>query len=72
MDGLKYTEKCLEMLLTKQFTVFENDPTKPQKSKKQHTLRKLKSKCYRQKSLQLLRMTLLNRSDQKYYVLLEN
>ena len=54
MDGLKYTEKCLEMLLTKQFTVFENDPTKPQKSKKQHTLRKLKSKCYRQKSLQLL------------------
>ena len=31
MDVLKYTEKCLEMLLTKQFTVFENDPTKPQK-----------------------------------------
>ena len=29
MDRSKYTKKCLEMLSTKQFTVIENDPTKP-------------------------------------------
>ena len=29
MDRSKYTEKCLEMLLRKQFTVVENGPTKP-------------------------------------------
>ena len=28
MDRSEYTEKCLEILSTKQFTVLENDPTK--------------------------------------------
>ena len=28
MDRWEYTEKCLEILSTKQFTVLENDPTK--------------------------------------------
>ena len=44
MDRCKYTEKCLEMLSTKQFTFVDNDPTKTLESKIQHTLRKLKSK----------------------------
>ena len=44
MDRPKYTKKCLEMLSTKQFTIVENDLTKPLESKKQRVLRKLKSK----------------------------
>ena len=44
MNRSKYTKKCLQMLSTKQFTVVENDPTKPLESKLQCTLRKLKSK----------------------------
>ena len=44
MDRSKYTEKCLKILSTKQFTVVENDHTKPLESKIQHALRKLKSK----------------------------
>ena len=28
MDRSEYTEKCLEILSTKQFTVLENDPSK--------------------------------------------
>ena len=44
MDRSKYTEKFLEMLSTKQFTVVENDATKTLESKIQRTLRKLKSK----------------------------
>ena len=44
MDRPKYTKKCLEMLPTKQFTIVENDLTKPLESKKQRVLRKLKSK----------------------------
>ena len=39
MDRSKYNEKCLEMLSTKQFTVVENDPTKPLESKIQRALR---------------------------------
>ena len=44
MDRSKYTEKCLEILSTKQFAVAENDPTKTLESKTLRTLRKLKSK----------------------------
>ena len=44
MDISKYTEKCLEMLSTKQFTIVENDLTKTLESKIQRILRKLKSK----------------------------
>ena len=44
IDRSKYTEKCLEMLSTKQFTVVENDHTKPLESKIQRILRKIKSK----------------------------
>ena len=44
MDTSKYTEKCLEVLSTKQFTVVENDPTKTLESKIKLILRNLKSK----------------------------
>ena len=44
MDRSRYTEKCLEMLSIKQFTVVENKPTKTLESKIQRILRKLKSK----------------------------
>ena len=44
MDRHKYSDKCLRLLLTKQFTVLNNDPTKTLESKVQRTLRKLKSK----------------------------
>ena len=44
MNRSKYTKKCLEMLSTKQFTIVENDLTKPLESKIQRILRKLKSK----------------------------
>ena len=44
MDISKYTEKYLEMLSTKQFTIVENDLTKTLESKIQRILRKLKSK----------------------------
>ena len=33
MDRSKYTEKCLEMLSTKHFTVVEIDPNKTLESK---------------------------------------
>ena len=55
MDRSKYTEKCLQMLSTKQFTVVENDPTKPLESKIQRTLRKLKSKITDQEYKHLYR-----------------
>ena len=44
MDRSKYTKKCLQMLSTKQFTIVENDPTKPLESKLELTIRKSKSK----------------------------
>ena len=44
MDRHKYSDKCLALLLTKQFTVLNNDPTKTLESKVQRTLRKIKSK----------------------------
>ena len=40
----RYTEKCLGMLSTKQFTVVKNDPTKTLESKIQRILKKSKSK----------------------------
>ena len=49
MDRSKYTEKCLEMLSTKQFIVVEADPTKTLESKIQRILRKLNSKITDQK-----------------------
>ena len=43
MDRHKYTDKCLALLSTKQFTTLTNDPTKTLESKAQRTLRKMKS-----------------------------
>ena len=49
MDRHKYTDKCLALLSTKQFTTLTNDPTKTLESKVQRTLRKIKSKFTEQK-----------------------
>ena len=43
MDRHKYTDKCLALLSTKQFTTLTNDPTKTLESKALRTLRKMKS-----------------------------
>ena len=48
MDRHKYTDKCLSLLSTKQFTTLTNDPTKTLESKVQRTLRKIKSKFTKQ------------------------
>ena len=42
MDRHKYTDKCLALLSTKQFTTLKNDPIKTLESKDQLTLRKIK------------------------------
>ena len=44
IDEHKYTEKCLEMLNTKQFSKISVDPTKKTEAKIQRVLRKVKSK----------------------------
>ena len=42
MDRNKYTDKCLALFSTKQFTSLTNDPTKTLETKVQWTLRKIK------------------------------
>ena len=44
MDRHKYTDKCLALISTKQFTTLTNDPTRTLESKVQRTLQKIKSK----------------------------
>ena len=44
MDRSKYTEKCLSILQTGQFTKLRHDPTKSIKNKIQWELRKLKTR----------------------------
>ena len=44
MDKTKYSEKCLELLSTKQFQTLNFDPTKSTELKVQRMLRKIKSK----------------------------
>ena len=44
MDKQKYTEKCFEMLNTKQFSKISIDPTKKTDAKIQRVLRQIKSK----------------------------
>ena len=44
MNRHKYTDKCLALLSTKQFTTLTNDPTKTLESKVQRILRTIKSK----------------------------
>ena len=46
MDKLKYTEKCLEMLNTKQFSEISVDPTKKTEPKIQRVLQKIKKQTY--------------------------
>ena len=53
MDRHKYTDKCLALLSTKQFTTLTNDPTKTLESKVQQTLRKIKSKFTEQEHKKL-------------------
>ena len=44
MDRSKYTEKCLHMLHTEQFTKLRHDPTKFIENEIQRELRKLKTR----------------------------
>ena len=44
MDASKYTEKCLSILQTEQFTKRRHDPTKSIENKILRELRKLKTK----------------------------
>ena len=44
MGKHRYTEKCLEMLNTKQFSKISVDPTKKREAKIQRVLQKIKSK----------------------------
>ena len=44
LDRTKYTDKCLSMLATKQFSKLDYDPTSKLESRVQRTLRKIKSK----------------------------
>ena len=53
MDRSKFTEKCLEVLSTKQFTVVENDLTKTLESKIQSIIRKIKTKISDQENKDL-------------------
>ena len=53
IDRSKYTEKCLNILQTEQFTKLRHDPTKSIESKIQRELRKLKTKLTIQKYRQL-------------------
>ena len=53
MDRSKYTEKCLSILQTEQFTKLRHDPTKSIESKIQRELRKLKTRLTIQQYRQL-------------------
>ena len=53
MDKSKYTEKCLNILQTEQFTKLRHDPTKPIENKIQQELRKLKRRLAIQEYHQL-------------------
>ena len=53
MDRSKYTEKCLNILQTKQFTKLRHDPTKSIENKIQRELRKLKRRLTIQERSQL-------------------
>ena len=53
MDRSKYTEKCLNILQTKQFTKLRHDPTKSIENKIQRELRKLKRRLTIQECPQL-------------------
>ena len=53
MERTKYTNKCLEILETNQFTKLNHDPTEPNEEKTQRLLRKFKSRLSQKQYCQL-------------------
>ena len=53
MERGKYTEKCLNMLNSSQFTKLDHDPTKAVENKIKRALRKIKHKLYKQDYIRL-------------------
>ena len=53
MDGIKYKNKCLEILETDQFTKLNHDPTKSIEEMTKRLLRKFKSRLSQKEYCQL-------------------